>query len=122
MFTFFEPIENDSKKRGEDISTKMAKAMAEAMGKLFRGNMAVVVKKTSDNFYKVHRILAPNYRKLDIQNIKNSKPMLRRGYTKNDGAQANSIGFEFKYYQLFYSCRKIHFVISRTVSSMGRGW
>ena len=48
----------------------MAKAMAEAMGKLFRGNMAVVVKKTSDNFYKVHRILAPNYRKLDIQNIK----------------------------------------------------
>lgn len=100
----------------------MAKAMAEAMGKLFRGNMAVVVKKTSDNFYKVHRILAPNYRKLDIQNIKNSEPMLRRGYTKNDGAQANSIGFEFKYYQLFYSCHKIHFVISRTVSSMGRGW
>lgn len=70
LFTFFEPIEYDSKKRGEDISTEMAKAMAEVMGKLFCGNMAVVVKKTSDNFYKVHRILAPNYRKLDIQNIK----------------------------------------------------
>ncbi len=37
-------------------------------------------------------------------------------------AQANSIGSESKYHQLFYSCRKIHFVISRTVSSMGRGW
>ncbi len=37
-------------------------------------------------------------------------------------AQTNSIGSESKYHQLFYSCRKIHFVISRTVSSMGRGW
>ena len=37
-------------------------------------------------------------------------------------AKANSIGSESKYHQLFYSCRKIHFVISRTVSSMGRGW
>lgn len=63
----------------------MAKAMAEAMGKLFRGNMAVAVKKTSDNFYKVHRILAPNYRKLDIQNIKNSEPMLRRATPKMTG-------------------------------------
>ena len=37
-------------------------------------------------------------------------------------AQANSIGSVSKYHQLFYSCRKIHFVISRTVSSTGRGW
>ena len=37
-------------------------------------------------------------------------------------AQTNSIGSESKYHQLFYLCRKIHFVISRTVSSMGRGW
>ena len=37
-------------------------------------------------------------------------------------AKENAVGSESKYHQLFYSCRKIHFVISRTVSSMGRGW
>ena len=78
--------------KGRDYGTYTIIAPIEINGQ--RGNMAVVVKKTSDNFYKVHRILAPDGRKLDIPDIKNSESTLRRGHTENDGAHANSIGSE----------------------------
>ena len=36
-------------------------------GKKIRGNVGVVIKKTTDNFYKVHRVLAPDGTVLDIE-------------------------------------------------------
>ena len=72
--------------KGRNYGTYTIIAPIEINGQ--RGNMAVVVKKTSDNFYKVHRILAPDGKILDAFETKNTDTRNAGGYTENDGAHA----------------------------------
>ena len=51
-------IESRDNHKGHEYGTKTFAAPVEINGE--RGNMAVVVKRTTDNFYKVHRIVTPD--------------------------------------------------------------
>ena len=51
-------ISSHTQHKGRDYGTVTIAAPVTINGK--RGNMAVVVKRTTDNFYKVHRILTPD--------------------------------------------------------------
>jgi len=48
-----------------------------------RGNMAVVVKKTTDNFYKVHRIVTPDGKVLKFEQTNKTVPPNDGGVTDN---------------------------------------
>ena len=50
--------------------------------------MAVVVKKTYDNFYKVHRVLTPDGKIFDAFETKNTDTRYAGGYAANSDAHA----------------------------------
>lgn len=58
--------------KGRDHGTVTFAAPVTINGKT--GNMAVVVKQTSDNFYKTHRILTPDGNLFELQETPNAEP------------------------------------------------
>ena len=72
--------------KGRNYGTYTIIAPIEINGQ--RGNMAVVVKKTSDNFYKVHRILTPDGKIFDAFETKNTDTRYAGGYVANSDAHA----------------------------------
>ena len=72
--------------KGRNYGTYTIIAPIEINGQ--RGNMAVVVKKTSDNFYKVHRVLTPDGKIFDAFETKNTDTRYAGGYAANSDAHA----------------------------------
>ena len=72
--------------KGRNYGTYTIIAPIEINGQ--RGNMAVVVKKTSDNFYKVHRVLTPDGKIFDAFETKNTDTRDAGGYAANSDAHA----------------------------------
>ena len=78
---------SDHKNRGYGTVTIAAPVIIN--GK--RGNMAVVVKRTNENYYKVHRVLTPNGEMFNLADVKKETEPTPAGESPQNGSLATPI-------------------------------
>ncbi len=81
-------IDGHSNHKGRNYETLTLAAPVVLNGQ--RGNMAAVVKMTSKNFYKIHRILMPDGTAFELKDAKKAEPTPAGGVT-NTGSLAAPI-------------------------------
>lgn len=75
--------------KGRDYGTVTIAAPVTINGR--RGNMAVVVKQTTDNFYKIHRILTPDGSVFELSDANSEAEPTPAGESPNNGSLATPI-------------------------------
>lgn len=83
-------ISSRDKHKGRDYGTATIAAPVTINGR--RGNMAVVVKKTTENFYKVHRILTPDGSEFQLSETAKEAGPTPAGESPKNGSLATPIG------------------------------